>query len=421
MQVLEHVKERTLPGERREDVVHADEHRALPFLGVARRLGRARKVQELRERLDGGVRHREAQLAQLRAELLRGGGTGRVDPELDEERLDEAGIAALVHAREGPAHDARRVGGADALLGRGREPDELGEQAALADTRLPRDEDHLGAADARRLVGEVETRQLHPPSHERRARDSGRARRRALARERVRENWLGPALDLDRPDLAERELAVRQAERRLGDVDLSRRGRRLETRGDVHRVPHDAVLGDAADGSGDHHARVDADAQAELDAALGFRPRGVLGEDALHADRGPQGALRVVLVGDRCAEDDEDSVADELLDRAVVADGLLGEVLEDPRDEDLEVFGVKLVRQLREPHEIGEEDRDEAPLLLNHFGSADVTRSRLVVSLVAHARCGSLTGAPLLARLSSVSITPKVSSVPSACDVDCVK
>ena len=95
-----------------------------------------------------------------------------------------------------------------------------------------------------------------------------------------------------------------------------------------------------------------------------------------------------------------------------MADGLLGEVLEDPRDEDLEVFGVKLVRQLREPHEIGEEDRDEAPLLLNHFGSADVTRSRLVVSLVPD---------PLLARLSSVSITPKVSSVPSAGDADCVK
>jgi len=42
-----------------------------------------------------------------------------------------------------------------------------------------------------------------------------------------------------------------------------------------------------------------------------------------------------------------------------------------------------------------------------------VTRSRLVVSLVA--------GNPLLARLSSVSITPKVSSVPSAGDADCVK
>src|SRR3989442_9342896 len=105
MQVLEHVEERTLSGERREDVVYADEHRALPFLGVARRLGRARKVQELRERLDGRVHHCEAQLAQLRAELLRGGGTSRGDPELDEERLDEARVAWLGPAREGPAHD----------------------------------------------------------------------------------------------------------------------------------------------------------------------------------------------------------------------------------------------------------------------------------------------------------------------------
>src|SRR2546428_5289321 len=116
MQVLEHVEERTLSGERREDVVYADEHRALPFLGVARRLGRARKVQELRERLDGRVHHCEAQLAQLRAELLRGGGTGPVDTPLDEERLDVAGVASLVYARESPAHDARRVGRAETLL-----------------------------------------------------------------------------------------------------------------------------------------------------------------------------------------------------------------------------------------------------------------------------------------------------------------
>ena len=38
------------------------------------------------------------------------------------------------------------------------------------------------------------------------------------------------------------------------------------------------------------------------------------GHRVAHRERGPHGALRVVLVGDRCAEHCHDRVADELLD-----------------------------------------------------------------------------------------------------------
>src|SRR4029078_8845475 len=49
MQVLEDVEERTRACERDDEVVDRDEHRALPLFGVGGRLGRARKVGELRE------------------------------------------------------------------------------------------------------------------------------------------------------------------------------------------------------------------------------------------------------------------------------------------------------------------------------------------------------------------------------------
>ena len=121
---------------------------------------------------------------------------------------------------------------------------------------------------------------------------------------------------------------------------------------------------DAADRAGDDHAGMDPDAQAELHAARLLDPRGVVREDALHRERGAEGALRVVLVRDGRAEHDEDRVADELLDRAVVPDRLLGEVLEDARNEDLELLRVHLIGELRESREVGEKHRHETALLV---------------------------------------------------------
>src|SRR5439155_640099 len=76
----------------------------------------------------------------------------------------------------------------------------------------------------------------------------------------------------------------------------------------------------------DHHAAMDADPQAKLDPELCLDPRGMLGEELLHPDRATERALGIVLVGDRRAEDHEDRIADELLDRPVVPERFLGEV-----------------------------------------------------------------------------------------------
>ena len=106
------------------------------------------------------------------------------------------------------------------------------------------------------------------------------------------------------------------------------------------------------------------DAQTELHAPRLLDPRGVVREDALHRERGPECALRVVLVRDGRAEHDEDRVADELLDGAVVPDRFLCEVLEDARDEHLELLRVHLIGELREPGEVGEQHRHKTALLV---------------------------------------------------------
>ena len=152
MQVLEDVEQRTIAGERRDHVVDDDEERSLPLLRVARRLRRTGKMQELRERRRDQLRVREAERLELFGQLCGRFRVVRFDPQVDQERLDEAGVASLVHPRERPAQDAWGVGRADPVLRRGREPDEFGQQPGLADPRLAGDEHDLGPADAGGLV-----------------------------------------------------------------------------------------------------------------------------------------------------------------------------------------------------------------------------------------------------------------------------
>jgi len=227
VQILEDVKERAFARKGRDDVVNADEHRALPLFGVARRFDGSRQVEELREGRDNELGARETQVAQLRRQLGDRLLVVWIDPQLHEQRLDEARVAALVHARERPAEHARRIA-PHAVLGRCREADEFGEESALPDARLARDEHDLGAANTRGLEGEVEARELHPSPDERCLDVDRGSRCGALAGERVGQDRPILSFHFDRTDLAEAELSVREPEGRLGDIDLARRGRLLQ-------------------------------------------------------------------------------------------------------------------------------------------------------------------------------------------------
>ncbi len=134
---------------------------------------------------------------------------------------------------------------------------------------------------------------------------SGRPIGRSVQMTRHTSHAVAEALERT-PDGGLRDDAVgRQPVRRRADQDLPRLGRLLETGGDVQRLARGegrvAVLDD-------HLARLDPDPHRKL-AVAGLDDR----------DGRAHGPLGVVLVRGRDAEDGEDGVAGELLDRAPVA------------------------------------------------------------------------------------------------------
>ena len=76
------------------------------------------------------------------------------------------------------------------------------------------------------------------------------------------------------------------------------------------------------------------------------------------------GALSVILVRDGRAEEGHDAVAEELVDRALVAVDLVQHQLEGPGHEAVDVLGVEPLGERGEPRDVGEEDRDLLALAL---------------------------------------------------------
>ena len=83
----------------------------------------------------------------------------------------------------------------------------------------------------------------------------------------------------------------------------------------------------------------------------------------LHREAGADGALGVVLVGDRSAEHAHHVVADVLVDRPAVALDLLAEPAQRAVDERLHRLRVEALGDGRVAGEVGEQDRRLAPLL----------------------------------------------------------
>ena len=75
-----------------------------------------------------------------------------------------------------------------------------------------------------------------------------------------------------------------------------------------------------------------------------------------HVQRGVERPLRIVLVGDRRAEDRQDGIAHELLHEAVVARDRLGERLEQRILERAHLLGIEPLGQRGEAGDVGEED-----------------------------------------------------------------
>ena len=82
------------------------------------------------------------------------------------------------------------------------------------------------------------------------------------------------------------------------------------------------------------------------------------------AERGVHRPPRVVLVGDGRAEQRHDAVAEELVDRALVAVHLGQHELEGPAHQPVDLLGVEALRQRREARDVHEEHRHLLALAL---------------------------------------------------------
>ena len=147
------------------------------------------------------------------------------------------------------------------------------------------------------------------------------------------------------------------------DRDPVHRRRALQARSGVHDVAGDepfSLLGAGTQGD-DGLAGVDADPHLEGE-------RSVLVVQVLDrledAECGANGALGVVLVRDRRAEDGHHRVADELLDGAAVALDLLPQASVVGTDPRADVLRVGRIRGRREADEVAEQHRDDLALLV---------------------------------------------------------
>ncbi len=384
--VLEHERQRAAQGHRLDHRTHRGEEvlsrpRRVHRLAarIVRRGAEAEQARDERRLALGGLapglaRRLGQQLVDLGREL-RPGDVGRVavgDPALRPQDLGER-----------PVHDARAVGQAASLAQRGggfvtlQGARQLAGQPRLAHAGLPDDRDEVGPAladDA--AVGGIELGELVVASHEARlARRGGPAHR--LRREHShglpRRNGLGLPLELELADLAVFDRVAGGAHGALAHRDLSRPPRGLEAGGDVDRVPGHRI--GVAHGPGEDLAGVQPDAQGEVDLVLA----GGVGVDLLHrrlhAQRGADGPLGVVLVGHRGSEQGHDVVADVLVHGPAEALDLVAQTPQAALHHRLDRLGVHALGDRGIAREVGEQDR-HLPALLGRYLRAPGRRSR---------------------------------------------
>ena len=149
------------------------------------------------------------------------------------------------------------------------------------------------------------------------------------------------ALDDERPERLEPDGSSGRLVGEGTDDDLSGSGNALQATGGVHDVTHRRVVAAGPQRADEHLARVDADAHLRAYPVLVAQAR----ERPLHLQRGAHGALGVVLVRDRSAEERDDGVADDLVDLAAERGDVGDETLEALVDEVLHRLGVGRPRE----------------------------------------------------------------------------
>ena len=263
---------------------------------------------------------------------------------------------------------------------------ELGEQAALPDTRRRNDDEPHGrsrAGGGGERIGQ--SLELGRPAEHRCMEGAERllaARVRARAGGLPRPDRLRLALHLHRTDGVRLDRLGHRERRQLTDEHGSGRRGGLKAGRGVHRVAGHAP-GVRSLGGVDDFAGIHADAQLEL-VRLQPEPRADALDGRDERQPGPHRAFRVVVPCARRTEDRHRRVTDELLDHPAVALDRLPHAGEVRVLDRRHVLRVEALAERREPDDVGEEDADDPPVDVGHAG-----RVRGAAILARHPRGGS--------------------------------
>ena len=261
---------------------------------------------------------------------------------------------------------------------------ELVDEARLAHPRLADDRRHLTVTVAGELLGAAELLQLGVAADEpRQPAPGGRLQagpRRARPRHLVDLHGVGEPLHRHGAERLHLDVALGQRQRLGRDHDRAGIGELLHPRGQVRRLADGRVVHVeiAADGAHDDLPGVQPDADLDHGRVRASHLVRVLLHALLHPERRVAGPHRVVLVGERRAEERHDPVAHHLVDRALVAVDRLHHALEHGVEELARLLGIAVGEQLHRALQVGEEDRDLLALALQRrLGDQDLFREVL--------------------------------------------
>ena len=177
---------------------------------------------------------------------------------------------------------------------------------------------------------------------------------------------LAAPLHRDRRQRRPAEVVLRQCVRAASHEHRVGIGEALHTRGEADGVTDRRVIEPevAADGADDDLARVDAHAHLDDRALLPTHLLAVAGDGIADGQRGVEGAARCVLVGDRCAEEGHDPVAQDVVHCALVAVDRVHHQLDRGVHEPPCFFRINALQQFHRAAQVGEERRDLLSLAL---------------------------------------------------------